>query len=103
MTDVALREQDIEALVEVFRRYPRIEQVRLFGSRATGEARRAADIDLAVTAPSMSEAEWAAFALELDEAPLIYHIDAVRLDTLPEGPFKRHILREGVPLYPDDA
>lgn len=35
-------------LEEVFRRYPRVEAVYLFGSAAEGRARAASDLDLAV-------------------------------------------------------
>jgi hypothetical protein len=39
---------DLESLVEVFRRYPEVEAVYLFGSRASGRTHPGSDIDLAI-------------------------------------------------------
>ncbi len=44
-------------LQAVFARYPMVERVLLFGSRATGFAKPGSDIDLAVIAPGMSQRE----------------------------------------------
>lgn len=47
-----LREVDLERLRAVFRRFPEVRRVLVFGSRATGTAKRASDVDLAVEAPA---------------------------------------------------
>jgi len=99
MPTVMLRERDQAILREIFCRHPAVRQVRLFGSRADGSARRASDIDLAIVAPEMTATEWADLCLELDEAPIIYEIDAVRLDRLADGPFKEKIGRASVPVF----
>jgi predicted nucleotidyltransferase len=39
---------DLDSLVEVFRQYPGIQAVYLFGSRAGGRTRSGSDLDLAV-------------------------------------------------------
>jgi predicted nucleotidyltransferase len=98
---VDLRPRDLAVLEAVFRRYPAVREVRVFGSRATGSAKRASDIDLAVDAPEMSDGEWARLVGDLDEAAIIYAIDAVRLERVPEGPFREKILREGALVYPN--
>ncbi len=46
METPALRDQDLAVLRRTFHRFPCVREVRLFGSRATGQARRASDIDL---------------------------------------------------------
>ena len=51
MKPFALRDQDLAVLHRAFRRFPCVREVRLFGSRATGHAGRASDIDLAISAP----------------------------------------------------
>lgn len=95
-----LRQRDLHILLKVFDRFPEVQQVRLFGSRATDTARRTSDIDLAVLAPRMTADLWAEFRECVEETPIIYKIDVVRLDTLPEGGLKNRILQEGVVIYP---
>lgn len=58
MATVMLRHSDLIALRSILRRYPAVRQARIFGSRATGNARRASDIDLAISAPDISATEW---------------------------------------------
>jgi uncharacterized protein len=97
---VALREQDLEALRRTLRRFPFIKEARIFGSRATGTARRASDIDLAVSAPSATPAEWADMREALDEAPVIYEIDLVRPEETASERLKQTIARDGVVIHP---
>ncbi|GBC96596.1 hypothetical protein HRbin16_02402 [bacterium HR16] len=94
-----IRERDLKILQAIFSRFASVRRVLLFGSRATGTARRASDIDLAVVAPEMSPSEWTELAEQVEESSIIYRIDLVRLDTLPEGTLKEYILREGIPIY----
>lgn len=58
-------------------------QARIFGSRVTGAARRASDIDLAISAPDMSVAEWHDLCEALENAPIIYELDIVREEDVP--------------------
>ena len=97
--DIALRDQDRDTLIAVFQRYPDIREVVLFGSRATGHAKRASDIDLAVTAPGMSDGLWARFKGDLDESPIILFIDVIRLDRLTDAELRREIETDGVRIH----
>jgi predicted nucleotidyltransferase len=96
---LALREKDIDALCAVFARFPEVREVRVFGSRATGSAQRASDVDLAVTAPDMSQGKWARLIDALEEAPIIHFIDALRVDTLRNERLCQKIDAEGVVIY----
>ena len=40
--------QDIQALIEIFRRYPQMQAVYVFGSQASGRAGPESDLDLAI-------------------------------------------------------
>ncbi|MFA5205965.1 MAG: nucleotidyltransferase domain-containing protein [Lentisphaeria bacterium] len=94
-----LREVDLERLNRVFRRFSGVRRVLLFGSRATGSAKRVSDVDLAVEAPAMSDLEWGEFHAALDDAPIILELDVIRLDRLPAGSLAEAIRREGIPVY----
>lgn len=93
-----LRDRDRQTLLAALARFPEIRQVWVFGSRATGHARRASDIDLAIDAPGMSDARWHSLRDALEEAPIIYSLDTIRLDTLQDPALKRRILEQRIPL-----
>lgn len=99
MSTLALRDRDLAVLCSTFRRFPWVQEVRLFGSRANGHARRASDIDLAISAPEATSEEWLEFTDALNEAPIIYEFDVVRSDRLQNPRLLEKIAREGVPIY----
>jgi proline iminopeptidase len=83
----------------VFARYPGIEQVLIFGSRAKGCAKPGSDIDLAVIAPRMTDFEFARLWNEIDELPLVFKVDLLHWDRLANQALKDKIPREGCPFY----
>ncbi|MEW5967638.1 MAG: nucleotidyltransferase domain-containing protein [Pseudomonadota bacterium] len=91
-----LREKDRQALKAALARFPEVRQAWVFGSRATGTARRASDIDLAIEAPDLNPARWHALQEALEQAPVIYQLDVVRLDTLLDPKLRHAIHSEGV-------
>jgi predicted nucleotidyltransferase len=97
---LALREKDLTALRDAFRRFPAVREVRVFGSRATGHARRASDLDLAIFAPDATSTEWAGICEAMENAPLIYELDLVRPEQTGNERLKEKINREGVVIYP---
>lgn len=103
MKTLALRDQDLAVLRRTFRRFPCVREVRLFGSRATGHARRASDVDLAISAPDATTDQWLELTDALDEAPIIYEFDVVRTERAHNPRLLAKIFREGVPIYPEGA
>ena len=100
MKPLALRNQDLAALRAACRRFPAVREVRVFGSRANGTARRASALALAISAPTASAAEWADLCDALENAPLIYELDLVRPEQTANERLKERIAREGVTIYP---
>lgn len=98
MPTLDLRPGDVESLQRVFARFPVVRRVLVFGSRATGGARRASDIDLAVEAPGATATEWSDLVEALDQTSVPYEMDVVRLDTLQQGALRARIERDGLPL-----
>src|SRR5208282_5024709 len=100
---LALRDKDLAALRGALRRFPAVREVRVFGSRATGHARRASDLDLAIFAPDATPREWAEICEALENAPLIYELDLVRPEQTSNALLKEKISREGIVIYrPED-
>ncbi|MGH9427356.1 MAG: nucleotidyltransferase family protein [Terriglobia bacterium] len=102
MKSIALRDKDLLALRGALARFPSVREVRVFGSRATGSARRASDLDLAISAPNATAQEWADLFEALEEAPIIYELDLVRLDETFNARLRERIEREGITVYPED-
>jgi predicted nucleotidyltransferase len=99
LTDDFPRRILIEDLAARLARHPAVERVWLFGSRARGDNFDRSDIDLAVEAPTIDRAEWAALHLDLEEeANTLLLIDFVLMDDMPES-FRRRVNREGRLLY----
>ena len=100
MSQLILREKDLAALQATLRRFGFVREVRVFGSRATGTARRTSDLDLAISAPGASNHEWAELCLALENAPLIYELDVVRTERNTNERLREKIAREGVTVFP---
>ena len=62
-----LTEVTIKALHSVFQKYPSIEKVVVYGSRAKGNFKPGSDIDLTVVAPGMSLTELLQIENEIDD------------------------------------
>lgn len=101
MSTPILRDQDLAVLRRTFRRFPCVREVRLFGSRATGHARRASDIDLAISAPEATPGQWSELITALGEAPIIYEFDIVRPEQADNPRLIEKIARDGIPIYPE--
>ena len=101
MKSVALRDKDLKALRGALKRFPSVREARVFGSRATGRARRTSDLDLAISAPNASAEEWADLFEALEEAPIIYELDLVRLEHTVNARLRERIEREGITVYPE--
>lgn len=94
-----LAEHHYRDIVQVFRRYPNIEQVLIFGSRAKGTDKPYSDFDLAVVAPNMSEQEFSRLWNELDALELVFKLDVLHWDKLVQPKLKESIMTHGQYFY----
>lgn len=97
-----LAERHYAEFVRIFRRYPQIEQVLIFGSRAKGTDKPWSDFDLAVVAPTMSDREFSKLWNEIDDLPLVFKLDLLHWDRLAPDRLKEKIGEEGQRFYPLD-
>ena len=77
---------------------PEVERIILFGSRAVGDNEARADIDLAVSAPSMNRWKFAKLRVDAFETPTLYWISLVHLEQTPDTLLER-IEQQGKVLY----
>lgn len=95
-----LSEAIVQDLRGVFAKYPEIDSVLIFGSRAKGAFKKGSDIDLAVFAPTMGDGRFAQLWHELDGLPLVFKLDILHWDTLRNERLKHRIPAEGKLFYP---
>ncbi len=99
MNPFGIKEKSFSLLVEAFTRYPDVEEVLVFGSRAKGNFRPGSDIDLAIKGEKCN----ARMALDIagylnEEIPIPYFVDVVNYASLENQKLKTHIDRVGKPL-----
>ncbi|WP_419961167.1 nucleotidyltransferase family protein [Psychrobacillus sp. BM2] len=70
---------------EIATRYPEIQSVLLFGSRAHGDYNNFSDIDLAIKAPKISDKDWLSLNEQLEnELDTLLKIDLVLYEQVSE-------------------
>lgn len=95
-----ISERSFGLIREAFKKYPEVENVLIFGSRARGTHRPGSDIDLAIMGAKCSEYTALNLASYLnEELPIPYFVDVVNYDSLTHQDLKAHIDRAGKPLF----
>ncbi len=94
-----LPDETITLICHLLARYPQIEQVKIYGSRATGTYEPGSDIDLAVYAPTGDSFLTAQLLADLDELPTPYLFDVTDYYRLTHLPLKENIDRDGRLFY----
>lgn len=90
-----LRNQDWKTIQGILKDRPFVLGAKVFGSRALGRARRESDMDLAVSAPEATAEEWQDLCEALEQAPVVFDVDLLRLgESTPQGLVEK-ISREG--------
>ena len=89
---IGLSEAELEVLRGVFVRFPQIEEVILFGSRARGSHRPSSDVDLAIKGKNITIDTLAKLRYILEEETnLPYFFDVVVHDRVENEELKRAI------------
>jgi len=94
-----LKEQTIEQINSVFARYPEVEQVILYGSRAKGTYKNGSDIDLTLKGHSLNLRLINQISNDLDELLLPYSFDISIFSQISNADLVDHINRVGVVFY----
>lgn len=89
----------ITELKTIFTRYPKIEKVLIFGSRAKENWKDGSDIDLAVFGSDLSAADFTKLWSEIDDLPIVFKVDCLHWDQLENLQLKEKVLQEGKIIY----
>ena len=94
-----IREKDLKTIQDILSGMEFVQEVKVFGSRALNQFRRNSDLDLAVTAPDATAEQWQNLREALEEAPIVFDVDLLRMnDTTPQS-LRAKISREGRDLF----
>jgi len=94
-----LKDEVIERIRGVFRKYPEIEMAILYGSRAKGEHKPSSDIDLTLKGENLTETIRNQISLDLDDLLLPYLIDISIHAHIGNKDLMEHIDRVGKEFY----
>lgn len=83
----------------VFRRFPNVERVHIFGSRAKGTYTEGSDIDLAVIGENITFNQLMDINIRLEDLGLLYKVDVVDYNKSIGTPIGDHIDRVGKLFY----
>lgn len=94
-----LSSQTTSLLHSAFSKFPAIEKVKIFGSRAMGNFRPGSDIDLAVFAKALSYNDLLDIKMAIDDLELLYKIDLIDYNNIDHQELKEHIDQAGKIFY----
>jgi predicted nucleotidyltransferase len=90
---------DLDAIIDLFKKYPSISRVRVFGSRALSTQRPGSDLDLAVEGAAINLALFHSIQEDYEKLYLPWRLDLVSYSDLDNAALKEHIDRVGIEIY----
>lgn len=94
-----LKENSIEQMISVFKKYAELEQVILYGSRAKGNFKNGSDIDLTLVGEQLNLKLTNKIENELDDLMLPYTFDVSIYNYINNSNLLEHIKRVGKVFY----
>lgn len=102
MKNSGLTTKDQQEILAVFKKFPEIDSVFLFGSRALGNHKSGSDVDLALVGQIDFNTVARVKALLEEHSSMPYFFDIIHYNTIENLAFKRHIDEKGVVVYRRD-
>jgi predicted nucleotidyltransferase len=94
-----LSERDINTITSILKKFPEVEQINIFGSRALNTYKTGSDIDLAIINKNVSSKTLSQIQSEFSDSSLPYQVDLIDYTTLTHQELKNHIDRAGMVFY----
>jgi len=94
-----LSDSTIAKIQHTFEKYPQVDKVIVYGSRAKGNFRPGSDFDLTLFGKELDQQKCSEIAESLDDLLLPYMIDLSIFDQLQHPDLKSHIERVGKVFY----
>ena len=93
-----LKDGDIEIIIAILKKYPRIEQALIFGSRAKGNYKPGSDVDIVLKGDVDDSTTEIGFSLNEDSL-LPYKFDVLDYNSISNKNLIDHINRVGIVFY----
>ena len=97
--DIGLSAEVVTTLTEAFARFPAIEKVKLYGSRAKGNFSARSDIDLVAYGKGVDRHLISRVLMDLDDSDISYLVDLQNFHDLTNQQLIEHINRVGLVIY----
>lgn len=97
-----LDQTTIDNINSVFRKYPEIEEVIIYGSRAKGSYKAGSDIDITIKGEKVTDSTRSNVCMDIDDLNTPYLFDISVHQTLRSPSLMAHIDRVGQQLYHRD-
>lgn len=97
--EFGLDPQILQKIKAVFSKFPAIEEVVLYGSRAKGNYQKGSDIDIALKGERLNHQTLKEVVLQLDDLLLPYTFDISLLQQISNPDLIDHIKRLGKTVY----
>lgn len=95
-----LLDRDLKFISEAVGKYPEVEMVILFGSRAMGNHKKGSDVDLALVGDTLTRRVLLRIVDDLNEVyPLPYFFDILIYHEIDNDALRRHIDEVGLVIY----
>lgn len=98
-SDLGLKDAQLEEILDFAKKYPNIEQVIVYGSRAKGTYRPGSDVDLVLVGKELKLSDQLAFWNDLDDSYQPYFFDVAILHHIQNESLLDHIHRVGKLIY----
>ena len=94
-----LNDKTLTKINSVFAKYPEVEEVIIYGSRAKGNFREGSDIDITLKGQSLNDSVLSNIFWEIDDLNTPYLFDISIYDQLDSPDLAEHINRVGQVFY----
>jgi uncharacterized protein len=98
-TPAGLTETMLSISVRIFRKYPVVREVRLYGSRALGTFTPQSDIDYAVFGDDVDRQTVARMIMDFDDSDIPVEVDLHAVSEIRNDALMDHIQRVGVSVF----
>lgn len=96
---LAIDDKSIDILTSIFREFPQIKEVVLYGSRAKATHQERSDIDLVIRNSEISRQTLGKIKLEIDNSDVPYLVDLQIMENIKNRQLIDHINRVGKVFY----
>lgn len=96
---IGLQDQHLTLLQEIFDRYPQVEQVKVYGSRAKNTFQERSDIDLVVYGQTIDRVILGKINQDLEESDLPYLVDLQQYESLTNQDLIQEIDRFSISIF----